>query len=122
MEMICKAMHTENNDFYCVVKNDNEIIYALTDDELEDSEFTFPRIRDDFFDEDVIGTYKHFKGNNYEVIGEAFDSNSNKYIFYKALYDTDIKYFIRPYDMFFSLVDKEKYPDCEQEYRFMKMD
>ncbi|MCQ2911275.1 MAG: DUF1653 domain-containing protein [Clostridia bacterium] len=70
----------------------------------------------------MIGTYKHFKGNNYEVIGEAFDSNSNKYIFYKALYDTDIKYFIRPYDMFFSLVDKEKYPDCEQEYRFMKMD
>ncbi|NFQ51285.1 DUF1653 domain-containing protein, partial [Clostridium botulinum] len=28
------------------------------------------------------------------------------------------KTFIRPYDMFMSKVDKEKYPDIKQKYRF----
>lgn len=67
--------------------------------------------------------YKHFKGNLYKVIDIVFDSESNndeeykKVVIYQALYGENLKW-ARPYDMFNSLVDKEKYPDVEQEYRF----
>ena len=41
-----------------------------------------------------------------------------KYVIYRPLYgDTDTVY-LRPYDMFLSKVDKEKYPNVKQEYRF----
>lgn len=64
------------------------------------------------------GIYRHFKGKEYQVIDIAIHSETReKYIVYKALYG-DFKTFIRPYDMFMSKVDKEKYPEVIQEYRF----
>ena len=68
-------------------------------------------------------TYKHFKGNLYKVIDIVNDSESNndeeykKVVIYQALYGDNLKW-ARPYDMFNSLVDKDKYPNIEQEYRF----
>ena len=38
-------------------------------------------------------------------------------VVYRALYD-DFKIYVRPYDLFVSKVDKNKYPDINQEYRF----
>ncbi len=62
--------------------------------------------------------YKHFKGKLYLVEDIAYHSETNdKYIVYRALYG-DKKLYIRPYDMFLSKVDKEKYPNVEQKYRF----
>ncbi|MBR6690144.1 MAG: DUF1653 domain-containing protein [Bacilli bacterium] len=67
--------------------------------------------------------YRHFKGNLYKVIDIVFDSESNndeeykKVVIYQALYGDNLKW-ARPYDMFNSLVDREKYPDVEQKYRF----
>ena len=71
--------------------------------------------------------YRHFKNKEYEVIAIAYDSESNndevlrKMVVYKALYG-DGKIWVRDYEMFASKVDKEKYPDVEQEYRFEEID
>lgn len=67
-------------------------------------------------------TYKHFKGNEYLVLYIAYDAESpnddlKKVVVYQALYG-DYKIWIRDYDMFNSLVDKNKYPNVEQKYRF----
>ncbi|UZP01893.1 DUF1653 domain-containing protein [Clostridium botulinum] len=65
------------------------------------------------------GIYRHFKGREYEVIDIAIHSETReKFVVYKALYG-DFKTFIRPYDMFMSKVDKEKYHNIKQKYRFI---
>lgn len=67
--------------------------------------------------------YKHFKDRLYEVIAIAYDSESNndsdprKVVVYQALYGEGLIW-VRDYEMFASKVDKEKYPDVKQEYRF----
>ena len=65
--------------------------------------------------------YKHFKGNLYLVEDIAIHSETmEKYVVYRALYGENELY-VRPYEMFMEKVDKEKYPDIEQEYRFELM-
>ncbi len=66
----------------------------------------------------VHGVYRHFKGDYYLVENVATHSETKeKYIVYRALYGNSELY-IRPYDMFLSEVDHEKYPDVKQKYRF----
>ncbi|KNF08938.1 hypothetical protein CLPU_5c02450 [Gottschalkia purinilytica] len=64
------------------------------------------------------GKYRHFKGNEYELIDIAIHSETEeKYAVYRPLYG-DKQLYIRPLDMFLSKVDKNKYPEVKQEYRF----
>lgn len=65
--------------------------------------------------------YRHFKGYIMEVLALAKHSETKEdIVVYKHIDDDQV--WVRPYDMFTSKVDKEKYPDATQEYRFEEVD
>ena len=64
------------------------------------------------------GVYRHFKGKRYQVVDVARHSETLEYyVVYRQLYGEG-GLWIRPMEMFLEMVDKEKYPDCKQAYRF----
>ncbi len=66
----------------------------------------------------IKGVYKHFKNNYYILEDVATHSETGeKYAVYRQLYGNGELY-IRPLDMFLSEVDKNKYPNVKQKYRF----
>ena len=78
---------------------------------------------------DIVRHFKHEYCHadspmyTYRILGYATHSETREtLVIYEALYDLHdedtLKVFARPLDMFMSKVDKEKYPDIRQEYRF----
>ncbi len=68
------------------------------------------------------GIYRHFKGDYYLVEDVALHSETGEeYVVYRRLYG-DGSLWIRPRDMFLSPVDREKYPEVTQTYRFQLQD
>ena len=72
----------------------------------------------------VNNIYKHFKGHTYRVIAIGYDSENynekdsskSRMVVYQNVDNDEV--WVRPYDVFNSLVDKDRYPDIEQKYRF----
>lgn len=65
---------------------------------------------------------RHFKGNLYRIITIAKNTETKELeVIYESLYpseDGNRRIWARPYAMFESKVDTEKYPNALQEYRF----
>ncbi|MBE7060001.1 MAG: DUF1653 domain-containing protein [Ruminococcaceae bacterium] len=54
-----------------------------------------------------LGRYRHFKGNEYELLGVAKHSETlEEYVIYRALYG-DKGLWIRPKEMFFEKVTRD---------------
>lgn len=72
-----------------------------------------------------LEVYKHFKGNCYRILAVGHHSETKEQLV--VYYDLSGKNStlenpcIRPLDMFMSEVDRDKYPDVEQKYRFEKV-
>lgn len=62
--------------------------------------------------------YRHFKGNIYQIRCLAKHSETGEMmVVYQAMYDT-FQIYVRPLAMFMEEVDRVKYPDAKQTYRF----
>ena len=65
--------------------------------------------------------YRHFKGNVYVVDHVGIDTRSlSLVVVYHEQYHPFVTW-CRPLEEFLSLVDREKYPDADQKYRFEKL-
>ena len=62
--------------------------------------------------------YRHFKGDYYLAEAVALDSETNEeMVIYRKLYG-DGALWVRPLKMFLEEIDREKYPNACQKYRF----
>lgn len=74
----------------------------------------------------IGGTYRHFKGFNAHVLALAKHTETGEELVVYACKATiecrdtehDERVYARPIDMFLSEVDREKYPNARQKYRF----
>ena len=81
---------------------------------FEDGNYIFDR---DFQPEDTV---QHFKGDFYKIIAIGTNTETEeKMVTYQRLKDLSV--WVRPYDMFISEVNREKYPNAYQPYRFIKV-
>lgn len=74
----------------------------------------------------VGSLYKNFKGHIYKIIAIGYDTEKysddkekSKVVIYENIETHDV--WVRPYNMFLDKVDKNKYPNIKQKYRFEEL-
>ena len=65
--------------------------------------------------------YQHFKGNIYKVICIAMHTETNEDMVVYQDTNDESKIYARPINMFLSEVEKDKYPEVAQYYRFEEL-
>lgn len=89
------------------MKEDNRIINQVTAE---------------VYKERMVGKrYRHFKGGIYVVSDIAVHSETAELIVIYKSFDKPSLVWVRPLNMFLSEVDRNKYPEVEQEMRFEEM-
>ena len=66
--------------------------------------------------------YRHFKGNIYRIMTLADHSETGETLVIYRRDDPEAKSYARPLDMFMSEVDRKKYPNVREKYRFTLID
>ena len=79
-------------------------------------------LRNELIKKHIGKKVKHFKGKEYLILDIAEHTETGEeMVVYKALYD-ECKVWVRPLRMFSEPVDKVKYPNAEQDFRFDLVD
>lgn len=54
------------------------------------------------------GIYEHYKGKRYRVIGVGKNTETEEaVVIYQPLYESDVFYWVRPYEMFVETIEKD---------------
>lgn len=114
--MVHQHIHVEESD---IGKWDDESPMNYDNCDLAECEKYFKRKVPVENDRNVIAgqVYRHFKGQTVKVLHISQDSEvpGQFYVVYEC---EDGSVWSRPYGMFASEVDHDKYPDVKQKYRF----
>ena len=69
----------------------------------------------------IGGIYRHFKGHIYKVLCVGRDASTLEEVVVYQNVEKEEDIWVRGKEEFLSLVDKEKYPEIKQKYRFERI-